>query len=51
MSELRAATRLARSAPPETRTARLHDLRTIYDTFTEGFSTADLVEACEVLEG
>ncbi len=50
MSELRAATRLARSASAESRTRRLHDLRSSYDTFTEGFTTADLVEAREALD-
>ena len=51
MSELRAATRLARSARPELRARRLHDLRSVYDTFTEGFATADLAEARQVLDG
>jgi predicted ATPase len=50
MSELRAATRLSRSAPPESRARRLHDLRSVYDTFTEGFTTADLLEAREALD-
>ncbi len=50
MSELRAATRLARTAPPESRPRRHHDLRSVYDTFTEGFTTADLIEAREVLD-
>ncbi|HEX5450837.1 MAG TPA: hypothetical protein VFW86_00475, partial [Candidatus Limnocylindrales bacterium] len=51
MSELRAATRLARSASPESRAGRLHDLRSIHETFTEGFTTPDLVEAREALDG
>ena len=50
MSELRATTRLARSASPESRSGRLHDLRSVYDTFTEGFTTADLLEARETLD-
>jgi hypothetical protein len=50
MSALRAATRLARSASAESRSRRLHDLRSIYDTFTEGFATDDLVEAREALD-
>jgi hypothetical protein len=51
LSELRAATRLFRAAAPEARSQRLHDLRSTYDAFTEGFATADLIEAREVLEG
>jgi hypothetical protein len=50
MSALRAATRLARSASADSRSRRLHDLRSIYDTFTEGFATDDLVEAREALD-
>jgi tetratricopeptide (TPR) repeat protein len=50
MSELRAATRLARSAAPEARARRLHDLRWTFDSFTEGFATADLVDARAVLD-
>jgi tetratricopeptide (TPR) repeat protein len=51
MSELRAATRLSRSATPDSRARRMHELRSIYDTFTEGFATPDLIDAREVLEG
>ena len=50
MARLRAATRLARrrmaDGEPE---AAAQTLRTVYDTFTEGFDTADLVEARELL--
>jgi predicted ATPase len=49
MSELRAATRLARLAPGrDDATARV---RAVYDTFTEGFDTPDLIEARAVLDG
>jgi hypothetical protein len=51
MSELRAATRLCGFAADDQRAARLHDLRSVYETFTEGFATADLAEAREILEG
>jgi predicted ATPase/class 3 adenylate cyclase len=51
MSELRAATRLCGFAADDQRAARLHDLRSAYETFTEGFATADLAEAREILEG
>ena len=50
MARLRAATRLARlrmaDGEPE---AAARTLRPVYDTFTEGFDTADLVEARELL--
>ena len=50
MARLRAATRLARlrmaEGEPE---AAARTLRPVYDTFTEGFDTADLVEARELL--
>ena len=52
MARLRAATRLARlrlaDGEPE---AAARTLRPVYDTFTEGFATADLVEARELLAG
>jgi len=50
MSELRAATRLFRAASSGSGRQRPHDLRSIYETFTEGFDTADLVEAREALD-
>ena len=45
MSELRAATRLCRSAHSDSAVARFGDLQAVLGTFTEGFGTADLVEA------
>jgi predicted ATPase/class 3 adenylate cyclase len=45
MSELRAATRLCRSATQDQHEQRSHDLRYVLETFTEGFETADLVDA------
>ena len=51
MSELRAATRLYGSAADDRRAARLHDLRSVYETFTEGFGTTDLAEARAALDG
>ena len=47
--QLRAAARLVRVATDETRPDRLDALRAIHGTFTEGFSTPDLVEAAELL--
>jgi hypothetical protein len=50
MSQLRAAVRLCRlrsDRDPGTAAARL---RTVHDTFTEGFATADLTEARAQLE-
>ena len=50
MAYLRAATRIARlrmaDGDPD---AAVRTLRPVYDTFTEGFETADLVEARELL--
>ena len=45
MSELRAATRLCRSAADDSAVTRQRDLQAILGTFTEGFGTSDLVEA------
>jgi predicted ATPase/class 3 adenylate cyclase len=51
MSQLRAALRLCRLPQnPETTRACRRELQTIYATFTEGFTTADLAEAREQLE-
>jgi len=48
--ELRAATMLARMRAEQGKTEAAHDLlRPIYDGFTEGFNTADLAEARELL--
>ena len=51
MAALRAATRLARlriaEGDPE---AAARMLRPVYDTFTEGFDTADLISARELLD-
>jgi hypothetical protein len=44
MTQLRAATRLARLEP-----RHLESLRAIHSTFTEGFETRDLIEAAELL--
>jgi predicted ATPase/class 3 adenylate cyclase len=49
MPKLRAAVRLCRIATGADRSERLARLRTVHATFTEGFSTADLVEAAELL--
>jgi tetratricopeptide (TPR) repeat protein len=50
--QLEALTRLVRLAPSTAeREARLASLRAIYGTFTEGFSTPDLLDAAQVLEG
>jgi hypothetical protein len=45
MTQLRAATRLARLQPEQTAS-----LRDVYETFTEGFETPDLVDARAALE-
>ena len=50
MSELRGVTRLCRSAEHDMRADRVNELRAALATFTEGFETADLVEARAVLE-
>ncbi len=49
MSELRALTRLSRTAPAAQRAAWSAELATVAGTFTEGASTKDLVEAHEAL--
>jgi predicted ATPase/class 3 adenylate cyclase len=51
MSELRAATRLCRLAqdPDDAETSR-RTLESVYATFTEGLTTADLTEARELLD-
>ena len=50
MASLRAATRLARVRMAEgDPAAATGTLRPVYDTFTEGFQTADLLEARELL--
>jgi hypothetical protein len=49
MPQLRAAVRLVRVAPESERPARVEVLRAIRATFTEGFSTPDLVDAGELL--
>jgi len=46
--ELRALTRLVAAAGDSDR-ALIEELRTVRDTFTEGFETADLREAAEAL--
>jgi predicted ATPase/class 3 adenylate cyclase len=49
--QLQAATRLVRIARSrDERDARLATLRTIYDTFDEGLSTPDLVDAARLIE-
>ena len=50
MSELRAATRLCRSVVDDPDDPRVRDLESLLSTFTEGFATADLVEARTVLD-
>jgi hypothetical protein len=45
MIQLRAATRLARLAAAADRPGAVAVLREVFDTFTEGFDTPDLVEA------
>jgi predicted ATPase/class 3 adenylate cyclase len=47
MPQLRAAVRLARISE---RCAETETLRSVYDTFTEGFDSADLVEARTILD-
>ena len=47
--QLLAATRLVR-LPAQDRNAAVEQLREVYDTFTEGFDTPDLVDARAVLE-
>jgi hypothetical protein len=49
MPQLRAAVRLCRVATDTDRSDRLEALRAVHATFTEGFSTPDLVEAAELL--
>ena len=49
MSQLRAAVRLARTAPEGERPGRIEALRAVYAIFTEGKSTPDLREAAELL--
>jgi predicted ATPase/class 3 adenylate cyclase len=50
MSQLRAATRLARLGAAAPRPDRTDPLRDIYETFTEGFEMPDLVEARAALD-
>jgi predicted ATPase len=50
MSELRAETRLCRAAPVDERDEHVRGLRSVLETYTEGFATADLIEAREALE-
>jgi hypothetical protein len=47
--KLRAAGRLCRVAAEQDRPARLNRLRAVHETFTEGLSAPDLVEAAELL--
>ena len=49
MPELRALTRLVGAAGAADRAARIEELRVAHAAFTEGFETADLREAAEVL--
>jgi tetratricopeptide (TPR) repeat protein len=49
MIQLRAATRLARLAAPARRSSATAVLREVFETFTEGFDTLDLLEARAVL--
>ena len=51
MTQLRAALRLCRLWRSQGRNDADRLLRSVYDTFTEGFATADLTEASELLEG
>jgi predicted ATPase len=52
MLQLRAAIRLFRLARPTADAEQAHRLlASVYATFTEGFATADLVEARDLLEG
>ena len=50
MSELRAATRLCRSVVGDPDDTRVRELESLLSTFTEGFATADLIEAKAALE-
>ena len=49
MPQLRAAVRLCRIATEANRRDRLDAARAVHATFTEGFSTPDLIEAAELL--
>jgi hypothetical protein len=49
MTQLRAATRLVRTAEDSDRQRRTEALREIRSTFSEGFGTQDLVEAAELI--
>jgi predicted ATPase/class 3 adenylate cyclase len=51
MIQLRAAVRLCRLRPNDHGREENRLLRSIYDTFTEGFTTADLSEARDLLAG
>jgi hypothetical protein len=52
MSQLRASLRLCRLWRDQGKPVELgRPLRAIYETFTEGFATVDLLEARDVLEG
>ncbi|HET6752362.1 MAG TPA: adenylate/guanylate cyclase domain-containing protein [Jiangellaceae bacterium] len=52
MPQLRAAVRLCRLRPDHDGTEKAgRTLRDVYGTFTEGFTTADLVEATELVAG
>ena len=50
MTQLRAALRLCRLWRSQGRDEADALLRSVYDTFTEGFATPDLTEARELLE-
>ena len=50
MTQLRAAVRLCRLWRSQGRNDADRLLRSVYDTFTEGFATADLTEARALLE-
>ena len=50
MTQLRAALRLCRLWRTQGRDDADRLLRSVYDTFTEGFATADLTEARALLE-
>jgi hypothetical protein len=50
MTQLRAALRICRLWRSQGRDHPDRLLRTVYDTFTEGFATADLTEARDLLE-
>jgi predicted ATPase/class 3 adenylate cyclase len=50
MTQLRAAVRLCRLGPDRDAGTAAARLRAVYDTFTEGFATADLVEARALLD-